>query len=86
MKKTAARKYIYDYLLTHPCVDCGEVDPEVLTFDHVRGQKSANVSRLASQGKNIKVIKEEIAKCDVRCCNCHARKTARDFNWYKDFK
>jgi hypothetical protein len=28
-------------------------------------------------------VKNEIEKCDVRCANCHRRKTAKDFNWYK---
>jgi hypothetical protein len=28
-------------------------------------------------------IAEELKKCDVRCANCHRRKTARDFKWFK---
>jgi hypothetical protein len=28
-------------------------------------------------------ILAEIAKCQVRCANCHRRKTARDFKWFK---
>jgi hypothetical protein len=28
-------------------------------------------------------ILEELQKCDVRCANCHRRKTARDFKWFK---
>jgi len=84
--KNKARRYSYEYLKSHACVDCGEVDPEVLTFDHVRGKKTDNVSRMVSKGMSIKKIAAEISKCDVRCFNCHARKTARDFNWYKDLK
>jgi hypothetical protein len=28
-------------------------------------------------------VRAEIEKCDVRCVNCHRRKTARDFGWLK---
>jgi hypothetical protein len=78
------REHIWNYLITHPCVDCGESDPLVLDFDHVRGVKSHNVSEVARRGSLKKAI-EEIAKCESRCANCHRRKTARDFGWWKDF-
>jgi hypothetical protein len=26
-------------------------------------------------------MEKEIAKCVVRCCNCHRRKTAQQLNW-----
>lgn len=78
------REYIWNYLTTHHCVDCGESDPLVLDFDHVRGIKLFNVSMATHHGSLKKAI-EEIAKCDVRCANCHRRKTARDFGWWKNF-
>jgi hypothetical protein len=28
-------------------------------------------------------VLSEIEKCDVRCINCHRRKTARDNRWSK---
>ena len=37
---------LYDYLEQHHCVDCGENDPVVLEFDHVRGEKAYNVSAM----------------------------------------
>ena len=78
------RQYVFDYFKTHPCVDCGETDPVVLTFDHVRGKKRFNISKARSQGFALKTLKDEIAKCEIRCCNCHARRTAKQFNYYKD--
>jgi hypothetical protein len=75
-------RYLWDYLLEHPCVDCGEADPMVLDFDHVRGEKLMAVSRCATQGFSLTRLAAEIAKCDVRCANCHRRITARKRNYY----
>ena len=57
------------------CVDCGESDPRCLDFDHVRGKKLRSVS-LMKTGYSVKVLREEIAKCEVRCANCHRKRTA----------
>lgn len=78
-RKDRAAKLV-DYLLAHPCVDCGEADPLVLDFDHVRGSKRANITELVAAGFAWKTIEDEIAKCQVRCANCHRRKTARERN------
>ena len=72
-KREAARAYVTEYLRTHTCVDCGESDPLVLTFDHVRGKKRMNVAELVNRGYLIEAIQEEIAKCEIRCANCHMR-------------
>ena len=74
---------LYDYLISNPCVDCGEKDPIVLEFDHVRGKKLCNVSSMSWQFCSWESILKEIAKCEVRCANCHRRKTAEKFNWFK---
>lgn len=66
------KKFIDEYFSTHPCVDCGESDREVLTFDHVRGKKRGDVSVMAKDCA-IETIIKEIEKCDVRCWNCHMR-------------
>lgn len=83
------RQVIWEYLKLHPCVDCGECDPVVLEFDHRDPtQKTANVARLVTQHgpleKVLQQIKDEISKCDVRCANCHRRKTAKEFFWYEN--
>jgi hypothetical protein len=77
-KINEAREYVLDYFSSHPCVDCGERDPSVLEFDHVRGNKRMEVSRLIRNGHSLSVIQEEVSKCVVRCANCHRRKTNRD--------
>jgi hypothetical protein len=69
------QEYVFQYLAQHPCVDCNESDPIVLEFDHVRGVKICPVSKLITgHGKMAELI-AEIEKCDVRCANCHRRKT-----------
>lgn len=60
---------------THPCVDCGEADPIVLDFDHVVFPKSFDISKAINQGVSWEKIEEEIAKCEMRCANCHRRVT-----------
>lgn len=75
--------FILEYLKEHPCADCGESDPIVLEFDHIKGPKLFNISSAICRRINIFSILEEIAKCEVRCSNCHKRKTAKEYNWYK---
>ena len=79
----AARILIWDWLEKHPCVDCDERDILVLQFDHVRGQKFKDISVMMFSGYGVAKIQTEIEKCDVRCANCHARKTASQFGWSK---
>jgi hypothetical protein len=73
----ANRARLARYLEAHPCVDCGETDPVVLEFDHVRGQKLLDVSRMVANGFAWEKIEAEISKCEVRCANCHRRVTQR---------
>lgn len=79
-----AFEYIGSYLYNHPCVDCGETDISVLEFDHKRRTgKEYNVSRIIRMTGSIKKLKCEISKCEVRCANCHRRKTARENSSWK---
>jgi hypothetical protein len=65
------RKYVLGVLSSSRCMDCGEADVRVLEFDHVRGDKVAGVGRMVYDALPLSKIKEEIKKCEVRCCNCH---------------
>ena len=75
-KRQSNAMYVYNYLLSHPCVDCGESDPIVLEFDHTK-DKHKSMSDMVRQSYSIDKIKNEIEKCEVRCANCHRRKTDR---------
>lgn len=70
------------YLEDHPCVDCPERDPVVLEFDH-RGEKETTVAELVRDGVTLSRLIAEVSKCDVRCANCHRRRTARDRGYYR---
>ena len=74
--------FVLEFLATHPCVDCGETDVTVLEFDH-RGDKTSTVSALKWGSATLEEIAVEISRCDVRCVNCHFRKTAEQFGWRK---
>lgn len=77
------RDLLANYLQNHPCVDCGQTDIAVLEFDHRDpSDKRREVTRLAENAAWTTVL-AEIAKCDVRCANCHRQRTARQFDWAK---
>ena len=72
-QKRVSIAFIRDFLRHHPCVDCGQSDLRVLDFDHRPGSmKRDGVMQLVRNGFSITRIAEEVAKCDVRCRNCHA--------------
>lgn len=66
--------FIRDYLSAKTCVDCGQFDIAVLTFDHVRGEKKYNISNMISRGYSIETIKKELEKTEIVCFNCHMRR------------
>lgn len=68
-------QYVVAFLREHPCVDCGEDDPIVLEFDHLRDKKFSISEGL--QGRRWQDVLDEIAKCEVVCANCHRRRTAK---------
>ena len=67
--------YLVAFLREHPCVDCGETDPIVLEFDHLR-DKRFSISK-GVLDRSWESVLEEIGKCDVVCANCHRRRTAK---------
>lgn len=81
-QKEKIKGLLFKYLSEHPCVDCGEKDIAVLDFDH-RSEKSKEVSRMLKDSNSLELIQREIAKCEVRCANCHRRKTGLERGYWK---
>jgi hypothetical protein len=72
-KREEAREFVEAYKSIHVCVDCGNSDPEALTFDHVRGIKKMAISQMVNQGYSLKALQDEIDKCEMRCWTCHMK-------------
>jgi len=66
--------YILAYKLEHPCEICGESEPVCLDFHHLRDKKF-NISEATYllSLRNIEELKNEIAKCQILCSNCHRK-------------
>lgn len=82
--KTRNKNYIIDHLKNNPCIDCGESDIEVLQFDHIemvgsRGKRIGDYSK-----SSLKLLEEEIKRCEVRCGNCHIRRTRRQMGYFRE--
>jgi hypothetical protein len=84
LERRAVHEKVLAYLRSHPCVDCGETHPVVLDFDHIDpATKRMEIGRMLLLPWSWRTIQAEIAKCAVRCANCHRRRTARQFGWYR---
>jgi len=79
------RRKHYELLCKSECIDCGESNPVVLEFDHLR-DKEYNISMMVAKGYVWEKILKEIDKCEIVCSNCHKIRTAKRAGWYKDFK
>lgn len=77
---------IVEFFKTHPCVDCGITDIRLLEFDHL-GDKEFNIGTAIASAGNWLRIEKEIAKCEVRCANCHKLKTYERLGstWHDNF-
>lgn len=74
--RVMVRAKLFEFLSTKKCVDCGEKDPIVLEFDHRSSkEKFKIVGKMLSGHYSWQSVLNEINKCDIRCANCHRRKT-----------
>ena len=77
------RAKMYKYLSDKSCLDCGEADPIVLDFDHIDPkEKTRSIAKFMSGHNSWESILLEIGKCEIRCANCHRRKSHKQFNYF----
>lgn len=79
VSRKAVRAKIIEFVTeckSAPCSDCKvSYPPYVMDMDHRDGSaKEFNVSDLVKQG-SLRLVKAEVAKCDVVCANCHRERT-----------
>lgn len=67
------REYTNLIKSSSPCTDCQiKYPPYVMQFDHLDAKaKVDSVANLVGAGVSLQKIKDEIAKCELVCSNCH---------------
>lgn len=76
--KTQYIEFFKELKNNKPCLDCAITYPYfVLDYDHVRGEKSFDISMAIAQGYPKSDILKEIKKCELVCSNCHRFRTAK---------
>lgn len=72
---------IFAALKAHPCVDCGvQYPPPAMVFDHVRGNKKYTIDVECMVRSD---LQDELAKCELRCQNCHMIRHHWEGSWPK---
>jgi len=57
-------------LLGKKCIKCGEKNIHVLEFHHDNKEKENSISQILDSRWSL--LKKEVSKCVLLCCNCHA--------------
>lgn len=80
------RKHLLVYFSDHKCVQCGEGDMRCLEFDHLdESTKSFGIAEKLDK-YNWNKLSAELEKCQVLCANCHKKRTAEQFGWWKNLQ
>jgi hypothetical protein len=71
-KRAYGRSILHRYKLMKGCVKCGYKEhPVALEFNHINPElKKFNIASRAAAIKSA-AFKEELAKCEILCANCH---------------
>lgn len=83
--RRASRIKALEYLAAKGCETCGERDPRILEFDHLKPEdKIDTIANLLGNGYSwgSEKLRAEIRKCRVLCANCHRRHTVEQMEYY----
>jgi len=76
------QRFVFEYLLSHPCVDCQQKNPIVLEFYHLPDQKFPVVDEI-DIAIPLDVLENNLNQCIVRCENCNRIKMHKGESWYR---
>jgi hypothetical protein len=77
------RSFVSSLVLEASCMDCNTDDFRVLEFDHRPDEnKKGEISQMI-HNTTLSRLRNEIAKCDIVCANCHRIRTMRRANTMK---
>ncbi len=75
-KRDYIKRYLQEYKQGKACADCREEYPYfVLDFDHIGSDKLFDISQYRVHTIDINKLKNEMAKCELVCANCHRMRT-----------
>ena len=73
-RRSKQMREIIDSAKKGGCIRCGEKDIVCLDLHHRNpSEKSFTIGKRKAVGAGIQRLKDEIAKCDVVCANCHRK-------------
>lgn len=75
-RQSDTKDYVRRSKEASPCLDCGKPYPYyVMDYDHVRGEKTDDISSMTQHYISFTRIQAEMDKCDLVCANCHRERT-----------
>lgn len=82
--KRTLQTALVTYLEDKTCEICNESDIRVLEFDHLDSTtKRFGIAKAITDGMRWSDILQEIEHCQILCANCHKKRTAAQYGWFK---